>query len=210
MLLARRFAQVLEHGIEGGVESVACTFMALAFVFLAKVVVEHDEERFGVLHIPFAFGRELQRAVVLHILFQETGDDGLPDDRVPQFLVHVFTCTKQFQFVVLVGKDVVGVPSGHKVDDIIHPEILFHGGHGLQHDGESLFALNLGLGVHTVVTASAVVLVVFFAKVVQQHFASAHRRLCVCGSFLQQLSADVLLGHGFAFHKLLQFLQVFV
>ena len=51
---------------------------------------------------------------------------------------------------------------------------------------------------------------IFFAKIVEQHFATAHRRLGISGRFQEQLSADILLGHGFAFHKFLQFLQVFV
>ena len=42
----------------------------------------------------------------------------------------------------------------------------------------------------------------------QQHLAAANRRFGVCRSFLQELSADVLLCHRLVLHKLLQLSQV--
>ena len=60
----------------------------------------------------------------------------------------------------------------------------------------------------TVVAVVAVVSVILLAEVVQQHLAAAHTGLGVCCGFCQQLSADVLFSNGFAFHELVEFLQV--
>ena len=134
----------------------------------------------------------------------------LTNHGVPYLRRHVLACTEVFELFVVMAHDVVGCASLHEVDDIVLAERLLHGDDSLQHYQQRLLAVALHLRMQTVVAVAAILVRIFLAEVVQQHLASAHRCLGVCGSLLQQLLAYVLLSHGLALHELLQLLQVFV
>ena len=163
-----------------------------------------------VLQETLAGSRHLQQAVVLYLLAQIAGDECLTDDGIPNLVVFVLAFTKLLQLVVLMRNNVVGGMSAHEVNDVVLPEVLLDGKNGLEHDDESVLALALLLRMQAVVAVLAVVLVVFLTEVMQQHLTTAHTRLGIGGSLLQQLATDVLLGHGLSLHELLEFLQVLI
>ena len=68
--------------------------------------------------------------------------------------------------------------------------------------------INFLLGVEAVVAITAVVGFVLFSKIVEKEFAAANGRFAIVGGLLEELAADVLLGHGFAFHEFFQLLEI--
>ena len=64
------------------------------------------------------------------------------------------------------------------------------------------------LGLAAVVAGAAVVLVVGLAEIVQQDAPAAQTRLGVVFRLAQELAADLLLGEGFALHKLVELLEI--
>ena len=62
----------------------------------------------------------------------------------------------------------------------------------------------------TVVAVAAVILFIDLTEVVQQHLTTADGGLCIGSGLHQQLTADVLLSHRFAFHELIEFLQILI
>ena len=105
------------------------------------------------------------------------------DDGIPNLIVFILSRPEFFQLVMFVRHQIIGWPTLHKVDNIIASEVFLYGHHGFKHNEQSLFCLSLGFGMQTVVAVMTVVFGVFFAKIVKQHLAPAHRRLCVSGRF---------------------------
>ena len=203
-------AQVFEHGDECQVEGRANTVHVDIVVVVVELGVFDNHERMRVLQEALAGCRHLQQTIVLYLLAQIAGDECLTDDGIPNLVVFVLTFAKLLQLVVLMRNNVVGGMSAHEVNDIVLTEILLDGKNGLEHDDESVLALALLLRMQAVVAVLAVVLVVFLTEVMQQHLATAHTRLGIGGSLLQQLATDVLLGHRLSLHELLELLQVLI
>ena len=44
----------------------------------------------------------------------------------------------------------------------------------------------------------------------EQHLTTTYRRFGIGSRLCQQLASDILFGNGFAFHKFLEFLEVFI
>ena len=151
-----------------------------------------------------------EQSVVLYLFLQIAGNECLTDDGIPNLRVFIFARAKLIEVLMLMGHNLVGVATCDEVDDIVAAEVLLDGHNGLKCDDQLVACVNLGAWTQTVVTVAAVVLVVLLAKIVQQHLAATDTGLGVCSRFLQQLSADILLGHRFALHKLIQFLQVLI
>ena len=187
--------------------------MSLAYgIVLDKVefIVQYNLERLGFLDEFLSFGCKFQQSVVLNVFPHVAGNDCLAYHRVPYLRIFIFSCTETFQFVMFVRHDVVGGTSFHKVYYIVLHEILFHRSHGGKYYLKSVLSLYLDLRMQTVVATATVLTFILLTEIVQQHLPTTHRGLRVCGCLLQQLSADVLLGHGLVLHELLEFLQVFV
>ena len=164
----------------------------------------------GIFHKFAALLRDFQQSVVIDVLTDIARNDGLSDGRIPDSRRFVLARAELFELVVFVRGDVVGEVTADEIDDMVLSEVLFQHVDGIQHDLQSHHCLAFLLRMQAVVAILAVVLVVAFAEIVEQHFPSADARLGVGGGFLQQLPANVLLCDGFSLHKLLEFLQVFI
>ena len=200
----------MKHGRERGVEGAGAPLARECVVVVVELVVFHHHKRAWVLDELLAGGGHLQQAVVLHLLLQVAHDERLADDGVPYLRILVFARAKLLQLIVVVGHNLVGLAASDEVDDIVGAEVLLDGQDGLEGDDQLVGCFNLRAWVQAVVAVVAVVFLILLAKVVQQHLPSAHAGLGVGRRFLQQLPPDVLLGHGFALHKLVELLQVFV
>ena len=162
------------------------------------------------LHELLSGSRQFQQAVILYVFLQIAGYQGLADNRIPYLRVHVFTRTEFFQLVVLMIHYVVGSTPAHEIYHIVRTEVFLDFLNGIQHDDQSILGLLLRLRMQTVVTIAAIILQVFFTEIMEQHLATADRRLGIGGRLGKELPTDILLGHGLAFHKLLQLLQVLI
>ena len=80
--------------------------------------------------------------------------------------------------------------------------------YGTEYEQEVLLGINLLLGMEAIVAILAIVGFILFAEVMEEQLAATNRRFAIVGGFLEQLATDVLFGHRFAFHELLQLLEV--
>ena len=74
-----------------------------------------------------AFFGHFQDAVVLHVLAQVAGYDGLAQDSVPELFTLVLSAAEEFELVVLVGGDFFCLFSLQYVADVIVGEVLLAG-----------------------------------------------------------------------------------
>ena len=82
--------------------------------------------------------------------------------------------------------------SSYKVYDIISSEILFNGGNGFEYGKQSILSFDFLLRMHTIVTTATIILLVHFAKIMEQHLSPTNRRFGIGCRFLQQLPTDIL------------------
>lgn len=109
------------------VECARASFPTL--VGVDKLTVGHDGERLRVLEIELTGGGQLQQAIMLNVLTDETGNHSLTDHRIPYIGVVVvdgLAIAKLLKLVVVVAYDVVGGTAAHKVDDILLVEAFLH------------------------------------------------------------------------------------
>ena len=210
MLLSHTLAQVFQHGKECRVQClyIGAAIMTALHIIVLEFLVGYNHERFRSLQIALSGCSELQQAIVLYVFLQITRYQRLANHRVPYLGIHILACTKLLQLVVLVRYDIVGATALHEVNDILLSEVLLHGSHRLQYNHQGILRLKLLSRMQTVVAVVAVLHIILLTEIMQQHLASAHRRLGVCRCFLQELSADILLCHRLVLHKLLQLSQV--
>ena len=117
---------------------------------------------------------------------------------------------EEFEFVVLVALDQGRLLASEYACEMLDLEVLRKTGDEVDDKLHVLAAVEYGLRVEAVVAATAVLLSVFFAEVVEQQFPAALARLGVCHDLVQELAADFLLGHGLALHELLQFAYILI
>ena len=174
------------------------------------LVVLDNHKRRGRLQVSLTGSGQLQQTVVLDVFLQETGNQGLTDDGVPQFLVNALAGTEEVVVLVLVGKDLLGLAADDEVFDIVGTEILLDGFYHLQRQHQLVLGLDLRLRMQTVVAVATVVLVVGLTEIVEQHLTPADAGLGVGGRLLQQLAPDILFSNGLPLHELVELTQVFI
>ena len=125
-LLAHALAQVFEHLVQGRVNGTGRTALQGLFKFLVfKVLVLNNLKRFGLLQEGFSFGCHFEHAIIIHILLQIASDLCLADNGVPQFLFRIVANTEIFQFLVVVGKDLLGFSAHNNIYNVVILEFLF-------------------------------------------------------------------------------------
>ena len=152
----------------------------------------------------------LQQSVVLHLLLQVACDEGLTDNRIPDLIVVIGTCTEEILCLVVMRQNLVSLLTDDEINDIVRTEVLLDGEDGIERGHQLILRLDLRLGVQTVVTVATVVLVIDLTEVVQQHLSAADGGLCIGSGLYEQLTADILLSHGLTLHELIELLQVLV
>ena len=115
-------------------------------------------------------------------------------------LVLVFLYSENFECVVVVCENFVGLVTQEYVFDVAFAEVLLGVVYGGKNVDKVLLCLDLCFRVQAVVAVAAVVLVVLFAEIVEQQFPAAYGAFGVGCRLAQELAADVLFGNGFAFH----------
>ena len=110
------------------------------------------------------------------------------------------------QFVAMCN-DVVRLVANQDVDDMLCLEAFLDGIDDLEHLQELADGLDPFARMQAVVAFAAVLRFVFLSEIVQEELASADGSLGISGSFLQELSSDILLCNGFSLHELLQLAQ---
>ena len=192
------------------IQSPTTTFATVfRFVILLKLLICNNHKRLRILDESLTRSSEFKKSIILNVFLEIATKQGLTNNWIPQFVIHIFTCSKFFQIIVLVRYDVIRTSTLHKVDNILLTEILLDRSYGLKYNQESILRLDLRCRMQTVVTVMAIFLRIFLTEIMEKHLATANRRLCISSSFLQQLPAYILLCHRLVFHKLLQFPQVF-
>ena len=78
---------------------------------------------------------------------------------------------------MMMRHNVVGGTPFHIVNDIFLAELFLQIAHCLQDNQQGISGFNLHLGMETVVAIMAVIVGIFFAKIMQQHATSADGRL---------------------------------
>ena len=167
-------------------------------------------ERLRRLQILLASRCQLQQSIVLHVLLQIAGDERLAYNRTPKFLISTLTRTEQIMVLMLMGYDFFRLATDDKVFHIVGTEVLLNGHDNLQRENQLVSGFYLDLGMQAVVAVVAVVLVVDFTEIVEQHLPSANAGLGIGCRLLQQLTAYILFSNRLAFHKLVEFTQVLI
>ena len=105
---------------------------------------------------------------------------------------------------------IVGIFAEHHIYDMIGFKALLQRDNRLENIDKIIFGLDAAVRRTAIVTVATVVLIKRLSEVMQQHLATAYRRLCICRSLDKQLLAYLLLGHRLALHEFLHFLEILV
>ena len=111
---------------------------------------------------------------------------------------------------MLVRDDIIRGMTCDKVNHIVGTKIFLQFLNSKEHDDKCVLRLLFRLRMQAVVTIAAVILRIFLAEIMEQHLTTTNRRFGIGSRLCQQLAPDILFGNGFAFHKLLEFLEVFI
>ena len=151
-----------------------------------------------------------QQTIILDILVHQTEDERLPYHSPPEAVVVIGPGPEPFALVVSVRLYHGGRPAYEDVHEIVHLELGTYRLERLQHHQRLFACLHLGPRIHAIVAASAVILSVLLAEVVQQRLAAAHGTFGIRHGLHQQQLAYLLLGYRLALHELFELLNILV
>ena len=178
VLLGHLLAQILEHGEKFGVghpfAAPAGGCSCILALFPVVIVVEGDIDIVRLFEVLLTRIVHRQQTIILDILVHQTEDEHLPYHSPPEAVVVIGPGPEPFALVVSVRLYHGGRPAYEDVHEIIHLELGAYRLERLQHHQRLFACLHLGPRIHAIVAASAVILSVLLAEVVQQRLAAAH------------------------------------
>ena len=124
-------------------------------------------------------------------------------------LVLIFSAAKVLQFGMFVCQYTCRLFSANDIHNMFRTEFLVQLMNSLQYQTEQLRRIHHLICLTAVITTSAVVFLVVFAKIVQQQFPTTNRTLRIRLCLKQQLIANLLLRHRLALLEFPQALNVF-
>ena len=213
MLFGDLLAQVLEHRKQLLVRRAALAHrghgLGLPLLLVVIVVERHGHgERHGDKILALLVHRD--QSVIFDILIHQPEDQRLTQYGAPETGVVPGARTEPLALVVAVTLyQRCGLTRQH-IHQIVALELVADVAQSLQKHLQRGLGVDLGTRIAAVVAVAAVLLRIFFAEVVQQRLAAAHRTLGVRHRLQQQQFADLLFGDGLALHELFEFLNVLV
>ena len=177
MLLGHLLAQILQHREELLVGGTALAHLSchslLLTLLLVVVVVECDGDSLGHIDILTATIVNRDQAVVLDTLVDKAHNKSLTHNSSPELGIVLLALTEELNLVVGVALHLRRNLTRQNGTQMVNLKLIANSLERLQSQLHSGLGIDLGLGIDAVIAATAVLLGVLLAKVVEQRLATA-------------------------------------